>query len=240
MNHAGKQVVENLAAAVHKRDANLVASALEEAADAGMNRMDVVDALAGGLDRARRDLGDRNASVPEFLLAVDVMRAGLRSLDGLFGPAGNTPGHGTVVIGVARGDVHDLGKNIVASVMEACGYRVVDLGRDVPPDDFVRAVREHGAFCVAISSMMSTPLAAVRETVGRLARETPGVRVILGGAALDERLSRDMGADGWCENVVGVPEAMTRLGKGMRERVFVDYDNRVRVVEREVEEKPKS
>ncbi len=117
----------------------------------------------------------------------------------------------TVVIGVVEGDTHDMGKNIVAAVLEASGYRVVDVGRDVPRDVFLSALEETRASILALSTMMSTPLENMREVIQWTRRLHPDVKILVGGAPLDERIAAALGADGYAESAVTAPEEASRL-----------------------------
>jgi methanogenic corrinoid protein MtbC1 len=116
-----------------------------------------------------------------------------------------------VVIGVVEGDVHDMGKNIVAGVLEASGYRVVDLGKDVPRDRFLESLKKTKASLLALSTMMSTPLENMRDVIEWVRRLHPEVKILVGGAPLDERLARSIGADGYAEGAADVPGEAARV-----------------------------
>ena len=94
-----------------------------------------------------------------------------------------------------RGDIHDIGKNIVRVLLESYGFRVIDLGRDVPPERVLQAVRESGCRLVGLSALMTTTVPAMKETVELLHREVPDSRVIVGGAVLNEEYAAAIGAD---------------------------------------------
>ncbi|ACL05879.1 Cobalamin B12-binding domain protein [Desulfatibacillum aliphaticivorans] len=224
----------DLQQAVFGADMDLLAAAFENSPDPRQ----ALEALTRGLDAVRKKLGDYRSSVAEFLLCVDVMRAGLRKIKDACPKDGDMP---VVVIGVVRGDVHDLGKNIVAGVLEAYGYRVVDLGRDVAPLEFVEAVEKQGASVLALSAMMSTPLADMARTIEICKNRLPHVKVLVGGAALDQDAAQNMGADGYAESAVGVPGSLKSVmtaGKTRASRVFVDYDKKLRVEELEAASPP--
>ncbi|MBI9077622.1 MAG: cobalamin-dependent protein [Desulfatibacillum sp.] len=228
------QKPNGLEQAVLNADMNLLEAAFEQADDPQASLL----SLTKGLDAAREKLGDYRASVAEFLLCVDVMRTGLERLKA-FGPAPED--RQVVVIGVVQGDVHDLGKNIVAGVLEAYGYRVVDLGRDVSPMEFVEAVEKQGAAVLALSTMMSTPLEDMARTIQLCKNRLPHVKVLVGGAPLDQEVARNMGADGYAESAVGVPESLKKIlqsTKTRASRVFVDYDKKLRVEETEAGTNP--
>jgi len=169
-------------------------------------------ALTRGMERARRRFQEKQIPLPDLLLSVDAFRDGLRTIQPLLESARRAPAaHASVVIGVVEGDVHDLGKNIVAGILEVSGYRVLDLGRDVKRDDFLEAVQAEKPAVLALSSMMSTPLDNMREVVRWARRLHPEVRVLVGGAALDEALAAKLGADGYAEDAGRVTEEVRRL-----------------------------
>jgi len=104
---------------------------------------------------------------------------------------------GTVVIGTVSGDIHDLGKNLVASTLEAAGFRVVDLGVDVSPEKFVRTAKEEKANIVAISALITTTMVGMKDVIEAMVKDgiRKEVKVMVGGAPLDEKFARKIGAD---------------------------------------------
>lgn len=197
--------------AVVKQDISVLDNAFREAVSSGLSTGSVLEAMTAGLDILRMGLNRHSISIPEFLIAVDVLKEGLDRLRTLPSAGENTGEAGTVVIGVVEGDIHELGKNIIAGVLEASGYTVFDLGKDVSADRFIEKVKETRASILALSTMMSTPLENMRKTVERCKREVPGVYVIVGGATLDRELADSYGADGYAESVVTVLEAVRGL-----------------------------
>ncbi len=176
---------------------------------------EVLAAMTAGMEKARRKLKEGECSIPEFLLCIDAFRKGVGLLkdsnaDGLSKDEG-------VVIGVVEGDAHDMGKNIVAGVLEAAGYRVHDLGKNVPKDKFLEALDETGATLLALSTMMSTPIDNMRDVIRWVRKLHPEVKILVGGAPFDERLARAIGADGYAEGAPDVPEEAERV-LALRER----------------------
>lgn len=214
----GKDLLHALEEAVFHRDSATLGSLLAGLDGGKVTAAEAVCALARGMERVRGLLRDRQVSIPEFLLSIDVFREGLRKIAGaaeqdLSGrmEARHDGENRTVVIGVVEGDTHDMGKNIVAAVLEASGYRVVDVGRDVPKDVFLSALKETKASILALSTMMSTPLENMREVIQWTRRLHPDVKILVGGAALDERIAAALGADGYAESAVTAPEEASRL-----------------------------
>ena len=134
--------------------------------------------------------------VPEMLIAARAMKAGL----GLLRPklaAANVQAVGKVVIGTVQGDLHDIGKNLVAMMLEGAGFEVIDLGIDVPPHKFVEAVKEHKPQFVGLSALLTTTMPMMKMTMDALAEANVrrAVKVMIGGAPVTERYAREIGAD---------------------------------------------
>lgn len=134
--------------------------------------------------------------MPEMLIAARAMQRGLDVIKPLLADMG-AQGEGAVVLGTVAGDMHDIGKNLVAISLEGAGFQVVDLGADVAPELFVRAVQEHRPLVVGISSLLTTTLPAMARTVAAirgLGSAAP-VRIMVGGAPLTHALAAELGAD---------------------------------------------
>ena len=139
--------------------------------------------------------------VPELLLAARAMKASLALLRPLLAERGATP-VGRVVIGTAKGDLHDIGKNLVASMLEGGGFEVHDLGADVPAGKFVAAVREKNPHLVCMSALLTVTMPAMRTTIQALqeAGVRQQVKVMVGGAPVTPDYAREIGADGYADN----------------------------------------
>ncbi len=160
---------------------------------------DALSLVDGAILPALNDVGERYEKgaffLPQLLqsasaaqAAFDALRCALPAREG-----GGVP----VVLATVRGDVHDIGKNIVSALLGNYGFQVIDLGKDVPPERVLAAVRQSGARLVGLSALMTTTVPAMRETLALLRREAPDVRAIVGGAVLTEELARSLGADGY-------------------------------------------
>jgi len=129
-------------------------------------------------------------------------------------PGGKPDSGRMVLLATVHGDVHDIGKNIVATLLTSYGFGVIDLGRDVPPEKVLEAARESGVKLVGLSALMTTTVPAMRETIALLRRELPAVRVMVGGAVLTPELAQDLGADAYAADAMGsVRYAGEVLGK---------------------------
>ncbi len=218
-----------LETAVADRNSDLLQKGLEAFDRGEISPEEVLAALIRGLQTVRKRMAAVAGPVVELLLSVDLMNQGLEKVKASLPPSPK----GRVVIGVVKGDVHDLGKNIVAGVMAACGFDVVDLGLDVATDEFIAALKRTDAGVLALSTMMSTPLENMRETIAVCHREMPHVKIIVGGAPLDAKLAESIGADAYAESAVFLLPAMEKIaGEQPSARIdaYTDYERKVKVV----------
>jgi len=154
--------------------------------------------------------------VPELLLAARAMKASLNVLRPLL--AGSDAGvEGRVVVGTVKGDLHDIGKNLVASMLEGSGFEVIDLGTDVPPEKFVDTVRTTGARIVCLSALLTVTMPAMRTTVQafRDAGIRDQVRIYVGGAPITRQFADEIGADAYGESAP-TAVSLARSGAGPR------------------------
>lgn len=139
--------------------------------------------------------------VPELLLAGRAMKRAMELLKPQFSASGQKMAV-RVIVGTVQGDLHDLGKNVVASMLEGSGFEVIDLGTDVTPEKFVDAVRESNPQVVCLSALLTVTMPAMKKTIDAL--ESAGVRtrvkVLVGGAPVTGQYARDIGADGYSDN----------------------------------------
>ncbi len=204
-------LIDQLSEAVRGFDGQGLDAAFAEAKKCGLSPYEITKALTAGLEAARMELKSHATAIPEFLLSVDIMNYGLQRAYALI-PADNAGAEPkNVVIGVVEGDVHDLGKNIIAGVLKACGYNVIDIGRNVEIASFVEQAKTNDASLLALSCMMSTAIANMRSIITWSRRFLPDVPIIVGGAALDESVAASIGADGYAESAVTAPDEAQRL-----------------------------
>jgi dimethylamine corrinoid protein len=173
----------------------------------------IIRSLSRGIERAREQFKNGNFSIPDFLLSIDAYRQGTDFLKDYSAgiKAKDIEDSPQIVIGVVEGDVHDMGKNIVAAVLEACGYRVHDVGRNVPNEVFIDVLKQTNASVLALSTMMSTTLDTMRELIYLVRKIYPDIAIIVGGAPFDMDLARKIGADGYAENAIAAPDETKRL-----------------------------
>ena len=199
-------ILEQLENAVFDQDIRGFKSAIDDALKKNLNRTQLQETILQGLDRVRKKLLTNESSLPELLISLDLTAAGLELLKRERTKTLDEKPPVTIVIGVVEGDPHDLGKNIISLIYKSYGFRVVDLGVEVPKEQFVRAVMEQNADVLALSAMMSTTMSLMPEIIKDVKRVSPGTLVMVGGAPLDEKLAKLYGADGYAESAVTVIE----------------------------------
>lgn len=178
---------------------------VQAALTAGTPAQAVLDqALIPAMDIVGEKFACHEYYIPEMLIAARAMQAGIALLKPLLAAAGSKP-RGKVVIGTVKGDLHDIGKNLVALMLQGGGFEVVDLGADVKPERFVQAVQESQADFVMMSALLTTTMLAMKDTVEAL--KTAGVRdkvkVAVGGAPVTQRFCDEIGADFYSANATG-------------------------------------
>ncbi len=155
--------------------------------------------------KAMEEVGARfetgKAFVPELLMAARAMKGSLDLLKPVMG-AGNIQSTGKIVIGTVKGDLHDIGKNLVASMFEGCGFEVVNLGVDISSEKFIQAVKENHADILCMSALLTTTMEYMKEVIAALDAEglRKHVKVMIGGAPVSEDFANRIGADGYSDN----------------------------------------
>jgi corrinoid protein of di/trimethylamine methyltransferase len=150
--------------------------------------------------------------VPELLIAARAMKASLELIRPLLVARGAEPA-GRVAIGTVKGDLHDIGKNLVAAMLEGAGFEVIDLGVDVTPEKFIGAVNEKNANLVAMSALLTTTMSSMKTIVEafRTAGARSKVKIMIGGAPVTQKYADEIGADGYSSNANGAVALARRL-----------------------------
>jgi len=177
-----------------------------ELTDLALNAgVDPEEVIQQGFIPAMEVVGDKFAAgkiyVPEMLLAARAMKAALDKVKPLLvGKEIKTLGK--AVIGTVQGDMHDIGKNLVAMMLEGSGFEVIDLGVDALPDEFIDAVRDHQPDLIGLSALLTTTMNSMEETIQKLvaAGLRVGVKVLVGGAPVSRQFADEIGADGYAAN----------------------------------------
>jgi len=194
--------LDQLREAVINGNAKAAASLTADALAAGVAPQFVVDtALIPAMDEAGRLFEQGEFFVPELLVASRALKASQALITPRLAGAG-AASRGTVVIGTVKGDLHDIGKNLVVALLQGGGFDVIDLGADVAPEAFVDAIRRHHPDVVGLSALLTTTMLQMRHTIRALgdAGLRNGVKVMVGGAPVTERFARECGSDGYADN----------------------------------------
>jgi len=204
---------EKIAEAVGNGEAEATVELITQALNARTPAMELLDrGLVAGVRALGKKFQDGEAFLPEILISVRAMNAGLEKLQPLLNRA-SLEKKGVVVLGTIKGDLHDIGKNLVAMMLKSNSYEVMDLGVDVPPEEFVRAARDSRADLVGISGLLTTTVAGFPTVIDSL-REAglrPKVKVMVGGAPVTPAFAAKVGADGFAEDCVAAVEEAARL-----------------------------
>jgi 5-methyltetrahydrofolate--homocysteine methyltransferase len=200
-------------------DRDTVARMTQEGLDLGLEPKEIIfRGLIPGMDVVGEKFRRNEYYVPQVLLSARAMYAGLDLLKPLITRAATNGYLGTVVIGTAQGDLHDIGKNLVAMMLEGAGFKVLNLGRDVAPEAFCKAVEEHEANIVGISALMTTTMPAMKRTIDALTRAglRDRVKVMVGGAPVSQAFANEIGADGYArDSTLAVAKAKDLVAAGV-------------------------
>ena len=174
-----------------------VATAVQEALDAGVKAQDILDEMIISMGAVGDKFSTGEIFVPEMLIAAKAMSKGVEVLKSVMaGDVSNSLG--TCIIGTVAGDLHDIGKNLVAMMIESAGFDMVDLGVDVPAERFVEAIKKNdNVVLVACSGLLTTTMPALKEAVKTVKAALPEMKVMVGGAPVTQEYADEIGADGY-------------------------------------------
>lgn len=206
---------DGLRQAILEGDRDAVAKLVSAALEAGVDASAILDqGLLPAMDVVGKRFGAKEMYISEVLLSARAMHTGI----GLLQPAlaksnahaGSRP---VVVLGTVKGDLHDVGKNLVAMMLEAGGFEVVDLGTNVGTDKFIQAIRERRPSVVALSALLTTTMRTMRQTIEELRRSDimDGVKIIIGGAPVTQEFADTIGADAYASDAPAAVAAVKRI-----------------------------
>jgi 5-methyltetrahydrofolate--homocysteine methyltransferase len=194
------KLLERLSRAVYTGDMDLAAELTENAIKEGISASDI---LENGLVSAMQEIGDKYKKgeifVPEMLIAARAMNKALSILEPEMVKVG-VESKGTFIIGAVKGDLHDIGKNLVGIMFKGAGFKVIDLGTDVSLERFVHAAKEHNPDIIGISSLLTTTMSYMKTIIDGLRSEGIPAKVIVGGAPVNKEFAISINADGYAEN----------------------------------------
>jgi 5-methyltetrahydrofolate--homocysteine methyltransferase len=202
-------VLQQIATNLYHGKVDVVAELVQDALDAGMAPEEVLNgSLLAGMDEVGRDFKAGDLYVPEVLIAARAMQAGMDVLRPLLADS-DIASSGKYIVGTVKGDLHDIGKNLVKMMLEGGGFEVIDLGSDVEPSGFVDAVREHKPDLVGMSALLTTTMTQMKATIEALeeAGLRHSVKIMIGGAPVTAAYAEEISADAYA------PDAASAVDK---------------------------
>jgi len=205
-----EEMLKKLVQAVVDGNLELAEEAAREAVSAGIEPYKaIIEGLSKGMEIVGEKYDAKEFFLPELLMAGDAMYAGLNVLLPLL-PKREAGAKGTVILGVVEGDIHDIGKNIVKAMLTASGYKVIDLGKDVPVDEFIKRAKEERAQVIAMSTLMTPTLLSIQTVEEKLKAEglKGKVKTIIGGGSVSESWRERSGSDAYGKDAM---EAVSKV-----------------------------
>ncbi|OGF51583.1 MAG: methyltransferase [Candidatus Firestonebacteria bacterium GWA2_43_8] len=202
---------KEIADAVIKGQAPKVKELVQKAVNEKVTANDI---LQKGLIVGMGFIGERfkknEVYVPEVLIAARAMKAGMEILKPLLASAGVKP-LGVVVLGTVKGDLHDIGKNLVGMMLEGAGFKVVDVGIDASPEKFINATKESKASVIAMSALLTTTMVAMKGTIEELKKAGVTAKVMIGGAPVTQAYADEIGAQGYAPDAASAVDKAKQL-----------------------------
>ncbi len=203
--------IADIFSAVLAFDADTVTAKTQAELDAGTDIQAILnDGLIGAMDEVGEKFSAGELFVPEMLMAAQAMKAGMAILKPHL-TTEQSQSKGIVLIGTVKGDLHDIGKNLVAMMMEGAGFDVVDMGVDVDSETFVKAAAEKNADVIALSALLTTTMPSMESTVKAVKEAGMTTRTIIGGAPVTQAFSDQIGADGYGADAPGAVKLVKQL-----------------------------
>jgi len=199
--------------AVVKGDRDSVSQLTQQAVDEDASPEEILNnGLVAGMAVVGEAFKKNEMFVPEVLIAARAMKAGMAIIKPLLLESGSPSGP-AVVVGTVRGDLHDIGKNLVGMMMEGAGFEVVDAGVDVTPEKFVELANEHNAKFIGLSALLTTTMPAMKDTIETLKSQNirDQFKVIIGGAPVTQSYSDEIGADGYAPDAASAVDLVKSL-----------------------------
>ena len=206
-------ILEDIQNCVLDGELDEIKDLVQKAVDEGIDPAAIInDGLIGGMNIVAPLFKSGEMFVPEVMESADTMNEGMQVVKPLITDA-DMPTKGNVIIGTVNGDLHDIGKNLVVLMMESRGYTVIDMGVDVKEEQFVEAIKEHKPDIVGMSSLLTTTMMKIDDTI-KMINESglrDQVKIIIGGAPISQEFADDIGADGYSEDASTAVELCDRM-----------------------------
>jgi 5-methyltetrahydrofolate--homocysteine methyltransferase len=206
-------ILQEIASYLYDGEDKEVATLVQQALDQGLEPHEVLHGgLIAGMDEVGKDFKADVLYMPEVLVAARAMQAGMDVLRPLLAESDVT-GAGKYLIGTVEGDLHDIGKNLVRMMLEGAGFQTVDLGKDVKPEAFVAAVREHQPSILGLSALLTTTMPAMKTTIEALeeAGLRDSVKIMVGGAPVTATFAEEIGADDYAPDAASAVDVARNL-----------------------------
>jgi 5-methyltetrahydrofolate--homocysteine methyltransferase len=212
---------ERLQAAVEAGDRETAVEITQGAIDEGLDPHAILDPMTEAMGVVGERFSRQQIFVPEMLISARAMKGAVALLEPLLIGSGHKPDK-VAVLGTIKGDLHDIGKNLVAMMLKGANFEVIDLGTSTTADEFLAAAREHDADLIGCSALLTTTMGNMRDvtTAVAAAEDLPNLRVIVGGAPVTLEFAVDIGADGWAPDAasaVHVATAVVEAARGERD-----------------------
>ena len=206
-------ILEKIAAELYDGEDESVTELVQQALDQGLAPNEVLQGgLIAGMDQVGKDFKAGDLFVPEVLIAARAMHAGMNVLRPLLAETDSISA-GKYLIGTVKGDLHDIGKNLVKMMLEGAGFETIDLGTDVEPQAFVDAVREHKPVLIGMSALLTTTMVQMKATIEALeeAGLRDSVKIMIGGAPVTETYAAEIGADAYAPDAASAVDTAREL-----------------------------
>ncbi len=209
MSDIMEQIKDAVVNGKHKEIEELVRKAIDEKVDLSAI---INDGLIGAMDIVGKRFGSGEIFVPEMLVAAITMKAGLEIIKPLLQGADSQP-KGTILMGTVRGDLHDIGKNLVIMMLEGAGFKVIDLGIDLSVEKVVEKVREIKPDVLGLSALLTTTMPEMQNVIAMMREQglRDSVKIMVGGAPLDAAFAEKIGADGYGKDAVAAVQLAKKL-----------------------------
>ena len=209
------EILSELSTAVIEGNLNDMVDLTEDALDEGLSAKEILDkGLMPGMDHVGVEFKAGNMFVPEVLRSARAMQSSMGLIKPLLAETGDSM-VGKVILGTVKGDLHDIGKNLVGMMCEGAGFEVTDLGKDIEPQAFVEAVKEYEPDILGMSALLTTTMRSMEHTVKAL--EEAGVRdkvkIMIGGAPVTQAFSDQIGADGYASNAASAADLAKKFAE---------------------------
>ena len=204
-------IIEDIKNAIISGEKEAIADMVEQALNDGHKPNEITDkALSAAMNVVGKDFGAKKIFLPQVMLSAEAMREAFLKIKECI-PADSVNDKGKIVIATVKGDIHDLGKNIVAALLENNGYRVIDLGKDVDKETIVEAARENNADMIGLCSLMTTTITQIDEVIAELKKSGFKAKVMIGGAVVTREYADKVGADAYAADGVEAVELAKKL-----------------------------